>query len=59
MNNTDKYTVLLAFQKKYNLKFRDWIENDIADFKFWVFSVKQMKYALETEITLDELFFIA
>lgn len=34
------------FCKRYDLIFHNWIEKDIADFKYSVFSVEQMAYGL-------------
>ena len=51
----DRYKIVNAFQNKYKLKFRDWIEYNIADFKFYVFTLEQMSYALENDLEFKDI----
>ena len=41
-NNWNKDEIVTKFSKKYDLTLNNWIDNDVADFKFYVFTVDQM-----------------
>ena len=47
--------ILNQFAEKYELTFLRWIEADVADFRFYVFTLKEMRRALNLDLEFDDI----
>lgn len=58
LNETEKnmkFETALLFAEKYNLILYDCISSDVFDFKQYVFTFKEMCFAIDNDIPFDEL----
>ena len=45
------------FCKKYDFKFHGWVSSNTADFKWYCFTIDQMKIAISKKYSLKELIY--